>query len=153
VVFLLAYLLMAFVACLGAADWKDCFDALGRRPHHLAVTAFPWGSYRTELLLAVLAAMPGIVAIIRFRSCWAVVLSLALVSPLLVAVLGDVALMLGEWWRGEVVTAQGGWHHCDRNGTDSSGIAMIWLYLDGLVTAIGLLAVLAGQRLLSLARR
>jgi hypothetical protein len=60
-------------------------------------------------------------------------------APLIWIVVGDFYLMLGELFNGETVTAQGGYHHCDRKGYDSADFIRIWMYVSSFI--IGLVAL------------
>jgi hypothetical protein len=47
----------------------------------------------------------------------------------------------GELFSGATVTAQGGWHHCDRKGYDVAEISRFWIYISSSIIGLATLTL------------
>ena len=139
------YLSVVFLTTLGADDWRDCFGA-SSRPHRLAIQYYSWTMHREEFAWGLAAAIPVALCLALLRSPWLGLICWVLLLPLVKTMLGDFSLMLGEWLNGDVVTAQGGYHHCDRKGHDKADIMRYWLYVSSFIITISAVSIAARPR-------
>lgn len=140
------YLSVVFLTTLGTEDWRECFNAGGALRHRLAVQYYPWMKYREEFVWGLAAALPVALSLGLLRSPWLGLICWVVLLPVIKAVLGDFYLMLNEWLTGQVVTAQAGYHHCDRKGYDGADIMRYWLYVSSFIITIAAVTIAARRR-------
>jgi hypothetical protein len=134
---LATYLAETFLSTLGSEDWRQCFQAMGNylRPHRFPVRDYPWASRWREFAWAATLAAPALVGLIVLRSRWVAGLCVILLAPLVWLVAIDAHLMLDQYRRGAVVTAQPGYHHCDRKGRGAIDLTGLWVYITTFIIA------------------
>lgn len=137
------HLSVTFLTTLAAEDWRQCFDASGvtSRPYRYPVRDYPWTKYMTYFIWSIASAAPAMIGLALLRSQAIAILCAALLAPLIWSVLGDYSLMLGELFSGATVTAQGGWHHCDRKGYDVAEISRFWIYISSSIIGLATLTL------------
>lgn len=144
---LFTHLSTTFLTTLAQADWRECFDtyAVGvPRPHKYAV-ARHWAlidGYAEYYRWSIVFAVPAILGLVWLGSRLVALICAIMLIPLLWHNIQDFVLMTGEYNRGEVVTAQHGYHDCDRKGTDFAQVMRLWLYLTAVIVAAVIPAVL-----------
>lgn len=140
------HLSVTFLTTLAAEDWRQCFDAADRSlPHRYAVREYPWAKYMAFFVWSLASAAPAVIGLALLQSRAIALLCAVLLAPLIWIVVGDFSLMLGELVRGEAVTAQGGYHHCDRKGYTADFIR-IWMYVASVIIGLVVLAIWFARR-------
>ena len=137
------HLSVTFLTTLAAEDWRRCFDAAGVQslPHRYPVGEYPWAKYMTYFFWGLASAAPAAIGLAQLRSRAIAVLCAILLAPLIWTVVGDYFLMLGELFSGETITAQGGYHHCDRKGYVSADVIRIWMYVSSSIIGLAVLVL------------
>ena len=106
---------------------------------------YPWRTYQGLFAWSVASAVPGVAALVLLRSPYLAIVCFGMLAPLIKDTALDFYQMAGEHLRGEVVTAQGGYHDCDRKGHNGD-LGRFWLYLTCLVVALSTAGQLWIQR-------
>jgi hypothetical protein len=145
-VVLVTYLAVTFLGTLAVEDWRQCMAAAGSylRAHNFPVRDYEWRKHWAEFAWALVIASPGVAGIVGFRSWWYATAWLFLLGPVIFGVGFDGYLMLGELTRGEVVTAQNGYHHCDRKFVEDW--SSLWLHLVSIVMSLVFVGMLVYRR-------
>ena len=153
VVIVVSSFVTTFLTTLATEDWKQCFEAAGVRslPHMFAVNEYPWIAHWKAHVWSVGIAAIVAIGLVLLRSTVLAVLTIILLSPVIWIGVHDLTLMAAELVRGEVVTAQYGYHHCDRKGHDGADLIAVWNYVAigaGFVAMAGMLLkrLLIGRR-------
>jgi hypothetical protein len=145
-VVLVTYFAVTFLGTLAVEDWRQCMAAAGSylRAHNFPVRDYEWRKHWAEFAWALIIASPGVGGIVGFRSWGYATAWLVLLGPVIFIVGSDGYLMLGELKRGEVVTAQNGYHHCDRKFVEDW--SSLWLNIVSIVMSFVFVGMLVCRR-------
>lgn len=143
------YASVTFLTTLATEDWRQCFEAGGSLAHRYPVREYPWAKHFGYFLWSLASATPAVIGLAVLRSRTVALLCAILLAPSIWTVLRDFSLMIGELVSGATVTAQDGYHHCDRKGYVSADLIRIWLYFAGAIVGVAAIAVWIDRKMRS----